>query len=1407
MPKWAHFSPLQIQKAGKSDFGEKIMLSKIARIALLVLLVSPLGWLAWQKSEAGGMKQPDFKTVIQDNSPQAALIAVPHEDTNYRYSILQPAAPVPAFEQAGFNDATFTTGQAGFGTVGSCTPPFTIRTSWAANTRLLLRKTFTVPATATNMRVYLSVDNDVERVWLNGTLIASNITNNNCPTADEFVVNVPQSALSASGNNLLAVQVLDRGQGSYFDAQVNVTVPDPPTPPPCAPTPVGLVSWYRGEGNTLDTAGRHHGYPTNLIYETGKVGQAFSFDGVGNVMVPTNANHNLTNLTIAAWINPTLYDDGYTRVFSKAESYEINILNDGRIAYYLPGVTGLPGDAGSGRFLGGANIPRNQWTHIALTFDGTVARSYTNGVMRREITGLGGAVATNLNSLMIGSAQGVIGTAQYDGLIDEVQIFNLALSGSDIASIVAADSGGSCVPAPTPTPSCVTPPANLVSWWKGEGNFDDVQSRNLGYGSNNVTFAPGRVGQAFSFDGGGEITVPSNLALSQNTFTTGAWVYPTLYDGNLTRVLTRSGSYEIAIRNDGVLFFSLPGISGISGWELGGFSIPLNQWTHIALSYDGSRVRTFINGRIARTIVGVTGTVPGTIEPFVIGSLSGLTGGEKFDGLIDEVIYFNRALSEGELRTIIDSGNSGMCAPPSLQPPVCTPPSNNLVSWYRGENNTNDSTGSNNGSPLGVVTYAPGKVGAAFNFSNALGRVSIPNNASLQSPNFTVGGWIFPTQNDTNYVIRKTGSYEITLAGNLVFIAINGVSGLPDDDPSFGGVRTDGARGIPLNRWTHIALTFDGTRSRFFVNGRVSRNMPGLSGAVSASTSNLFIGSDGNSGPSNFDGLMDEVVYFSRALTETEMRLMVDADSAGMCGSGVSPSIPSLTVSNATVTEGNSGTVNANLVVRLSSPSSQTVAVSYETTDITARAGTDYQTYSGTVTFAPGETNKGVTVRAIGDSVFEPHETFAVSLSNPVNAAIADGQGAITILNDDFAAFGELTFGGANLNTNHPTAFTANEADGFATIQVNRSGDLVGTSTVEVLTNDNPNFVDCGAANSQANARCDYTTSAATAIFAPGETTTTVTIPIINDAYVEGPETVTIALANSTGTHIGPQPTATLTIVDNDSGTPNNNPIDAAQFFVREHYYDFLNRLPDQAGMDYWTGQITQCGADINCINARRLGVSAAFFVELEFQESGAYVYRLYRAAYGNNQPFPNPDTNPPGGSVTASQIPAYAKFLPDRARVVGGASLEEGKLDFANQFAQRAEFVARYPASQTPAQFVDAMLATVQTASGVTFTASERQEFINDVTTDGRGAMLKRLGDNAALRQAEYNRAFVLTQYFGYLRRDPDMAGLNFWLGVINDQPQNIRGMVCAFLTSTEYQQRFSSVVTRGNNLCDGMP
>jgi hypothetical protein len=105
-----------------------------------------------------------------------------------------------------------------------------------------------------------------------------------------------------------------------------------------------------------------------------------------------------------------------------------------------------------------------------------------------------------------------------------------------------------------------------------------------------------------------------------------------------------------------------------------------------------------------------------------------------------------------------------------------------------------------------------------------------------------------------------------------------------------------------------------------------------------------------------------------------------------------------------------------------------------------------------------------------------------------------------------------------------------------------------------------------------------------------------------------------------------------------------------------------------------------------------------------------------------------------------------------------------------------------------------------VQEGSGVDL-SSERQ---NLISSHDRARVVRLLVENPALVAAEYNPAFVLSEYFGYLRRDPDQAGYEFWLNVLNDRERNkYHAVVCAFLTSREYQNRFGSAVTHTNAEC----
>jgi hypothetical protein len=261
---------------------------------------------------------------------------------------------------------------------------------------------------------------------------------------------------------------------------------------------------------------------------------------------------------------------------------------------------------------------------------------------------------------------------------------------------------------------------------------------------------------------------------------------------------------------------------------------------------------------------------------------------------------------------------------------------------------------------------------------------------------------------------------------------------------------------------------------------------------------------------------------------------------------------------------------------------------------------------------------------------------------------------------------------------------------------------------------------------------------------------------------------------------------ATITITNTNAPT-QTNPLDNtdARFFVRQQYLDFLNREPDAGGFDYWSNLITKCAAtDAKCINAQRVSVSAAFFIEQEFQDTGSFVYRLYKGSLGRQ--------------------PAYAEFTADRSRVIGGTNLEASKQTFAENFTQQQEFLQKYPANLSGTEFIDAVLLTVKQTANVDLSA-QRTALINDyAANNSRARIIRAVVDATAFQTAEYNRAFVLMQYFGYLRRDPDTSGYNFWLDVLNNRvPNNYRSMVCAFINSAEYQLRFSSVVSRTDKVC----
>ncbi|HJZ80920.1 MAG TPA: PQQ-dependent sugar dehydrogenase, partial [Pyrinomonadaceae bacterium] len=380
--------------------------------------------------------------------------------------------------------------------------------------------------------------------------------------------------------------------------------------------------------------------------------------------------------------------------------------------------------------------------------------------------------------------------------------------------------------------------------------------------------------------------------------------------------------------------------------------------------------------------------------------------------------------------------------------------------------------------------------------------------------------------------------------------------------------------------------------------------------------------------------------------------------------------------------------------------------------------------------------------------------------------------------------------------------YLVSESGGRATVTVNRLGNTATTADVSYATSDNGSVNNCSVTNGSASSHCDYSQTIGTLHFAAGETFKTISVPLTDDTRAEGNETFSISLSNPSGAILGSPSSAIVTIADNET-TTGTNPIDSVDFFVHQHYIDFLGREPDASGFQFWQNQILSCGADPQCLEVKRINVSASFFLSIEFQETGVFAERAYKAAYGSGT-----GTSTLGGvHQIAVPIIRLNEFLPDSQMIAQGLIVGQGnwqqKLDdnkngFTADFVQRSRFLAEFPLTMTAAQFVDKLNAN----AGNPLSTAERNQLVSDLSNNvkTRAQVLRAVVEDTDFVNSEFNRAFVLMEYFGYLRRNPndpqdtDYTGYDFWLTKLNQFNGNYLNaeMVKAFLSSIEYRQRF---------------
>ena len=237
--------------------------------------------------------------------------------------------------------------------------------------------------------------------------------------------------------------------------------------------------------------------------------------------------------------------------------------------------------------------------------------------------------------------------------------------------------------------------------------------------------------------------------------------------------------------------------------------------------------------------------------------------------------------------------------------------------------------------------------------------------------------------------------------------------------------------------------------------------------------------------------------------------------------------------------------------------------------------------------------------------------------------------------------------------------------------------------------------------------------------------------------------------------------------------------IDDSDFFVHQHYVDFLSRFAEPAGFADWMRYLNteqqRCPTDPECLHQARITASQSFFGSQEFNLKGGYVFRFYKASLG--------------------RLPDYQEMVTGMNSVTGQTADEvfQKRTQFATNWVLRTDFIAAFPRSLSPDQFVTAILDRAGTG------VANKQQIINDLTaagnTDaGRAVAMRAIADSSEVTNKEFNSSFVFMQYVGYLRRAPEPEGYADWLDYLDTHPGDFREMVRGFMDSTEYRARFSN-------------
>jgi len=671
-----------------------------------------------------------------------------------------------------------------------------------------------------------------------------------------------------------------------------------------APNNLGLVGyWPMNEGvgtKAGDSSGQGNtGSITGATWTSGKHGKALSFDGNDYINVSNSSSLNSSLITVAVWVNPTSFAN-YKTIAIKTTS---SSWNDGWGLFHYTGANDIR------FFINGynanyvsANIPIGSWSHITGTFDGSLISIYTNGTLTATST-YSGSINTSSNILQIGSGD-IVGGGFWNGKIDDVRIYNRALTASEVAKLYKA--GAAKVAASSADlDNGGTLDNGLVGLWTMDGKdtvwtsataattLDKSGLGNTGTLTNmSRTTSPtiGKLGQGLMFDGvNSSINIASPTTIT-TPFSVSVW---TKYQGNGTRGTIfdyePSGlkAWSLGIKNNTEAIFTKRNIADLS-LNIG--SWPTGWFQTVWVVGSDNDIELFING-VSKGKFGNT-TAFATNGDNIVKIGIGNSSTNPFNGSIDDVRIYSRALTASEIKQLYNLGGDKINTSPT------TKLTSGLVGYWTFDGKDTNWTGQTTGtvadkSGLGNTgtltnmsrTSSPtiGKIGQGLKFDGVDDYINTASTVNFGGTKVvTVSFWMYKTAFTNTDLLTMELSSNYNDNDGTFFIDPNASGGYFNvglqDSASTNRFRVERFTRPSTNNWHYYTIVFDNST----VTGDITSYVDGVPQAENLSTNNkdqssnvktdtLYFMSRGGTSLFN-SGLLDEVRIYNRALSASEVK-------------------------------------------------------------------------------------------------------------------------------------------------------------------------------------------------------------------------------------------------------------------------------------------------------------------------------------------------------------------------------------------------------------------------------------------------------------------------------------------------------------------------------------------------------